>query len=200
MIIHILASGSSGNVALVNYSFLIDCGKSFNWTLKKLNHKLPDAIIITHEHSDHVCAVRHFLQRAVDIFLTKGTADALGLPNRYNIHHFRAGEQFKLCGVDILPFNTFHDAAEPVGFILRQFGERVLYLTDSGKIPNFKGSFDKIFIEANYSTKTLLNSDTNRALKQRILNNHLSTEQVQSFLAQHSNAEVTLLHQSLIHL
>ena len=200
MIIHILASGSSGNVALVNHSFLIDCGKSFNWTLKKLNHKLPDAIIITHEHSDHARAVRHFLQRAVDIFLTKGTADALGLVNRYNLHTFKAGEHFNLGGVDILPFNTFHDAAEPVGFILRQFGERVLFLTDSGEIPNFKGSFDKIFIEANYSTNVLLNSDTNRALKQRILANHLSTEQVQSFLAQHSNAEVTLLHQSLIHL
>lgn len=200
MIIHILASGSSGNVALVNHSFLIDAGKSFNWTLRKLNYKLPDAIIITHEHSDHARAVRHFLQRAVDIFLTKGTADALALPNRYNIHTFRAGELFKLGGVEILPFKTFHDAAEPVGFILRQFGERVLYLTDSGKIPNFKGSFDKIFIEANYSTKTLLNSDTNRALKQRILANHLSIEQVQAFLAQHSNAEVTLLHQSSIHL
>ena len=200
MIIHILASGSSGNVALVNHSFLIDCGKSFNWTLKKLNHKLPDAIIITHEHLDHARAVRHFLQRAVDIFLTKGTADALGLVNRYNLHTFKAGEHFNLGGVDILPFNTFHDAAEPVGFILRQFGERVLFLTDSGKIPNLKGSFDKIFIEANYSTNVLLNSDTNRALKQRILANHLSTEQVQSFLAQHSNAEVTLLHQSLIHL
>ena len=200
MIIHILASGSSGNVALVNHSFLIDAGKSFNWTLKKLNHKLPDAIIITHEHLDHARAVRHFLQRAVDIFLTKGTADALGLVNRYNLHTFKAGEHFNLGGVDILPFNTFHDAAEPVGFILRQFGERVLFLTDSGKIPNLKGSFDKIFIEANYSTKVLLNSDTNRALKQRILNNHLSIEQVQSFLAQHSNAEVTLLHQSLIHL
>ena len=200
MIIKILATGSSGNVALVNDSFLIDAGKPFNWTIKKLNHKLPVAIVITHEHSDHARAVRHFLQRGVDIFLTKGTADALDLPNRYNIHTFRAGEQFKIGDVDILPFKTFHDAADPVGFILRQFGERVLYLTDSGKIPNFKGSFDKIFIEANYSTKTLLNSDTNRALKQRILANHLSTQQVQTFLAQQPQAHVHLLHQSAIHL
>lgn len=200
MNIQILASGSSGNVALVNNSFLIDCGKSINWTLTKLNYCLPDAILITHEHSDHARAARYFLDKAVDVFLTRGTANALGFEHRYNLHYIKAGQTLHIGDVNILPFNTIHDAAEPVGFILRDDSERVLFLTDTGKLPRFNGYFDKIFIETNFSTAALLASDTNFALKQRILANHLSIEKVQAFLAQQPQAHVQLLHQSKKHL
>ena len=199
MNIQILASGSSGNVALVNNSFLIDCGKPINWTLAKLNYCLPDAILITHEHSDHARAARHFLDKAVDLFLTRGTADALGFEHRYNLHYIKAGQPLHIGDVNILPFNTIHDAAEPVGFILSDYVDRVLFLTDSGSIPNLKGVFTKIFIEANYSEKFLRAADTNPTLKLRISQYHLSSEQTRKFLARHSNAETTLLHISQRH-
>ena len=200
MNIKILASGSDGNVALVNDSFLIDCGMTYSWTINKLKHILPSAILVTHEHNDHAKAVPQFLKRFIDIYMTRGTANALGLDDNFCLRIIRPGSIFQIGDVEILPFLTLHDAAEPVGFILRDDFERVLFLTDTGKLPRFNGYFDKIFIEANFSTATLLNSDTNYALKQRILANHLSIDKVKNFLAQQPQAQVQLLHQSQKHL
>ena len=199
MNIKILATGSDGNVALVNDSFLIDCGMTYSWTINKLKHILPEAILITHEHNDHAKAVPQFLKRSVDIYMTRGTANALGLDDNSCLRIIRPGSIFQIGDVKILPFLTVHDAAEPVGFILRDDFERVLFLTDTGKLPRFNGYFDKIFIEANFSTATLLAADINYALKQRILANHLSIEKVKNFLAQQPQAQVQLLHQSKKH-
>ena len=199
MNIKILATGSEGNVALVNDSFLIDCGMTYSWTINKLKHILPSAILVTHEHKDHAKAVPQFLKRLVDIYMTNGTAAALGLEENFCLRIIRPGTIFSIGDVKILPFLTVHDAAEPVGFILRDDNERVLFLTDTGKLPRFNGTFDKIFIEANFSTETLLATDINPALKQRILANHLSIEKVKAFLTQQAIPEVTLLHQSKTH-
>lgn len=201
MTAEVLASGSSGNCTALTAGdklLLVDCGKPFKWTMTKLDWRLPDALLVTHEHGDHSKAAKNFLDRGVDVFMTGGTAEALGL-SRHNLRIIAAGETFSAAGVAVNAIPAVHDAAEPVNFILCDDSDRVLYVTDTGKPPDVEGDFTKIFIEANYSTLPLFVSDLNAAQKKRILNYHLSIEKTAKFLKRYPQAEVTLLHLSKRH-
>ena len=73
MKIRILATGSKANCyAIVNGSetILLDSGLGIKTTIAKLGFKLPDAILITHEHSDHIKSAKAFLERGVDVYMT----------------------------------------------------------------------------------------------------------------------------------
>ena len=204
MIIDILASGSSGNVAAVRTNddklFLIDCGKPFKWIKDRLNYELPDAILITHEHSDHAKAVRQFLYRNVDIYATYGTINALDLNDgAVNVWEISAWEVFNIGDVTIIPIPSKHDAEESVNFILKDNVDRVLFATDTGEIPSVDGIFTKIFIEANYSEKALMDADLDTKQTLRIFENHLSIEDACKFLSRYPDAEITLLHISKRH-
>ena len=207
MKVKVLASGSDGNVTVVRSGdkmILIDCGKSYTWVMGKLNHELPDAVLITHEHCDHSHAVKQFLKRQVRVYMTRGTADALKLEWSYNLHIIVGNNPFVIGELHVYPFPAAHDAKEPVNFILVDFEgdtiDRVLFVTDTGKTPPVTGTgYTKIFIEANYSTPVLMQSDLEPRVKERILNNHLSIENAMKFLANHPNAEKTLLHISKRH-
>lgn len=197
----ILASGSSGNCTAI-YSadklLLIDCGKPIRWTLAQLGGRLPDAILVTHEHGDHAKSVEQFLKRGVDIFLTAGTRKALGIEH-YNLFTIEAGDTLNTAGVTVKVIPSLHDAAEPVNFIVSDDTDRLLFVTDTGVAPQVDGKFTKIFIEANYSEPDLLASDLDARQKRRILQRHLSIEQAEKFLRQHPKAEVKLLHISKRH-
>lgn len=234
MEIEILASGSKGNVTTVKSGgslLLIDCGKAFGWTIKRLNNRLPDALIITHEHGDHAYAAKQFLMRGVDVYTTAGTIQALGLCERHNLHTIAKGDTFRvissewlairdndanqnpnhqplntnhcreaaISGVEVTAIESFHDAAEPVNFILQDADDRILFVTDTSKVPHVDGDFTKIFIEANYSTSVLMDSELAFPAKWRILHSHLSIEDAERFLQDYPRAEVSLLHISKRH-
>ena len=198
----ILASGSDGNCTAI-YSgdkiLLLDCGKSAKWILQRLQGKLPNAVLVTHEHGDHSKAVEQFLKRGVEIFLTAGTRKALGIEH-YNLHTIKAGDTFQIadCVVEVLP--SIHDAAEPVNFIVADADDRLLYITDTGAAPEVTGTFTKIFIEANYSEPVLLaNVELDARQRRRILMRHLSIEQAEYFVKHHHAAQVTPIHISHRH-
>lgn len=202
MTIEILASGSSGNVTTIrqgNSLLLVDCGKAYKWTIEQLKYKLPDALLITHEHIDHAKAVKDFLKRGVDIYMTAGTILALEICERHNLHTIALSEKFKVAGVEVKVINSYHDAAEPVNFILQDADDRVLFVTDTGMVPNVEGDFTKILIEANYSVPVLMNSELKYPAKNRILKNHLSIEEAERFLNRYPRAEVSLIHLSKRH-
>lgn len=201
MTAEVLASGSSGNCTALTAGdklLLVDCGKPFKWTMTKLGWRLPDALLVTHEHGDHSKAAKNFLDRGVDVFMTGGTAEALGL-SRHNLRIIAAGETFGAAGMTVEAIPAVHDAAEPVNFILSDDADRTVYITDTGALPDVEGDFTKIFIEANFSTLALLGSELNAAQKKRILNYHLSIEKATKFLKRYPQAEVTLLHLSKRH-
>lgn len=203
MHVEILASGSKGNVTAVwteQTFFLLDCGKPLRWTLARLNNKLPDAILLTHEHQDHAYAAKNFLTRGVDVYMTEGTAQALQLEPRHNLHVIRKRQKFKVADVEVTVIGSIHDAAEPVNFILQDTDDRVLFVTDTGGIPDgIRGDFTKIFIEANYSIPTLMSAELHPAAKFRIAHNHLSVESAEIFLTKYPKAEVSLIHVSPRH-
>lgn len=200
MQLDVLATGSTGNCTAVTADgkFLIDCGKSSVWIVNKLNYILPDAILLTHEHGDHSRAVTNFLKRGVDIFATRGTADFFGIA-RHNLNIICAGNELNICGVNVTVIPASHDAAEPVNFILKDDFDRVLFVTDTGRIPDVDGTFTKIFIEANYSDELLRSANIDTLQRERISQAHLSIEQVELFLQNFPQADVHLLHVSKRH-
>ena len=142
-----IASGSSGNCGLYmadGTAILIDAGVSLRkiTTALKALSLTPDdlaAVLVTHEHIDHVKGLPMLLKKAkMPVFATRGTAAAFEEKNpeyadRLNV--FDSGERFWVRDVDIIPFPTPHDAAESTGYILEHDGSRFGFATDLGFVP-----------------------------------------------------------------
>ena len=194
-----MASGSKSNC----YAFcddtatiLIECGLSVQKTLARLRYRLPDAILVTHEHGDHAYAAKDFLERGVEMYMTAGTAQALKL-KRHNLHIVKANETFDVCGHRVTAFAVKHDAQEPVNFAI---DDEILFVTDVGQPPEIHGHFKKIFVEANYDISSLLGADIPDSQKRRIRDCHLSIRQTAKFLQTFDEPdEVWLIHLSKRH-
>ncbi len=187
--ITILASGSAGNAALVRAGetrILLDAGLS----ARRLEERLArcgtmlsrlDAIVLTHEHGDHTQAVRSLWSRCdVPIYANRMTAAALEAGPMAGCRLWRffgAGQAFAIGGITLEAFSVPHDAADPVGFLVRSGDATFGLLTDLGHAP--PGVIDRVreadalLIEANYDDD-LLQRDTRRpwSVKQRISSRH----------------------------
>ena len=89
MKVEVLATGSKGNCYQLTSGekrILLDCGLAYNKILKLLDFKLPDAVMVTHEHKDHAHAAQDFIKHGVDVYMTTGTAMALGLEKHHRLH------------------------------------------------------------------------------------------------------------------
>ena len=187
--VEVLGTGSKGNCYLLKSGerrILLDCGLPYKKTLELLNYKLPSAVLVTHEHKDHATAAEDFIKHGVDVYMTKGTADALNLEKSHRLHLIEVEELFSVGHLAIMPCENFHDAAEPVKFAVHDFEDGVFYVTDTGNLfgLDFARADDatKILIETNFSEEDLMSSATDAKQKQRILENHLSAEKAAEFL------------------
>lgn len=187
MRVTILASGSSGNVILLQAaetSVLIDIGL----TAKRIHGHLAEqgveanslaGVLLTHEHGDHTKGLRVFCANSsVPVFTNPLTADALkrsGIEANWNL--FASGAEFQIGDLRVLPFSVPHDAADPVGFVFRHEESSFAILTDLGyatkQIVNCVQGVNALLIETNHD-ETMLQNDTKRpwAVKQRILSRH----------------------------
>jgi len=197
----VLGSGSGGNATLVkcgNTHILVDAGLSAKQlVLRMAMHGVApeqlDAILLTHEHSDHARGVDVLLRtRDVPVFANALTREALSYKMKSSIpwRIFRSGQDFKLGDLSIQAFKIPHDAAEPVGFVLTGKELQLSMVSDVGHVTHLmrehlRGS-DAIYVEANYD-QALLDQDTKRpwATKQRICSRHghLSNLQTAELLA-----------------
>ena len=187
MRVTILASGSSGNVVLLQTaetSVLIDIGL----TAKRINGHLTTlgveanslaGVLLTHEHGDHTKGLRVFCANSsVPVFTNPLTADSLkrsGVVANWNL--FASGAEFQIGDLRVLPFSVPHDAADPVGFVFRHAESSFAVLTDLGyatkQVVNCVQGVSALLIETNHD-ETMLQNDTKRpwAVKQRILSRH----------------------------
>lgn len=209
MNVQILASGSSGNCYKVSdgqTSLLLECGIPFREIQKKLNFKLYeiDGCLISHEHLDHSKAIMEMLKSGIDVYTSKGTA-APFQHDFFKTIQIKAGGQFQVGTFDILPFDTQHDAAEPLGFILysRVTKEKLLFATDTYYVKYRFGSLNYIMVECNYSIDILrANSEAGKlhlSLKNRLLQSHFELSNVKKFLQSNDLSkvkEIYLLHLS----
>lgn len=202
MIFYILASGSKGNITLVEtdkYKFLIDCGISYKRTrlkFKEINKKLSeiDFIIITHEHRDHIDALKLICKNYpnIRVYLTKGTYNNLRNDVQIyltNISFIKADTPFKHDNIEILPIMISHDAGEPVGFIIYKDNKKTVYITDTGYIHesyhDILSDADLYIMEANHDEQMLLTCNRPFNLKRRILSEtgHLSNNQASEYFS-----------------
>lgn len=177
-----LASGSRGNATVVEKSgtrILIDCGLSARETGRRLGRRAgssPEelsAILLTHEHTDHVRGVA-VLARAYDIpvWMTAGTAAALGACGIPRIRLFDPGEPFAIDDLELQPYPVLHDAREPCQFVVGDGKRRLGILTDTGivspRIEELLGGCDALLLECNYDEEMLASGPYPPVLKKRI--------------------------------
>jgi len=143
------------------------------------------------------------MRAGIDCYMSQGTAEALGLSG-HRLHIIKAKQQFRIGTWTILPFETQHDATEPLGFLLaNRDGDKMLYATDTYYIRYRFQGLTHIAVECNYSLDILrANVEAGMvepALKNRILKSHFSLENVKKFLLANDLSkvqEIWLLHLS----
>ena len=150
-----LASSSAGNAYIVDDGetrVLLECGISHKKLLKLSGFALKDfkACFVSHEHKDHAKAVEDLIRRGMDVYMSEGTAEALGLD--VGITAVESMEQINVGSLDIVPFATFHDVKEPLGFLIksRVDGEVLAFATDTVNLRYRFPGLNVLCIEANY--------------------------------------------------
>ena len=192
-----LGSGSKGNAALVesgSTSILIDCGfsvKQIETRLERLARNAGNltAILITHEHSDHVAGLAAVTQRyRTPVWITRGTFQGLADKNIPDVNFFKSHSAFSIGDINVIPAPVPHDAREPTQFVFESNGKRLGVLSDVGKVtPHLERLFtnlDSIFIESNHCINMLEFGPYPRFLKERVRGGlgHLSNDQCAAFL------------------
>lgn len=188
-------SGSSGNCSLFatdGAKLLIDAGKPGSAIIDQLNRlkfdpSMLDGILVTHEHTDHAKGVG-VLSRRYDlpVFATAATFAAMeqcvGSLSPKNERVISAGREFAVGNICVSPHSIPHDAADPVGFLLRCAGRAVAQFTDLGHMPKdilaAASEADVVVLESNHDVVMLKNGPYPAMLKNRILGRrgHLSND------------------------
>ena len=190
MDVRVLSSGSKGNCYTLDdgrSSILIECGLPWHKIQTALAFRTYRiaACCISHEHKDHSRAAIDVLSSGIPVFASDGTARALGLPKFTYVGHdagvARLSEEWFAQG-----FPVEHDAAEPWGFVIQNKGERVVYLTDTAYCRYRFPNVTHFMVEANYSAEVLDErieaGVTDRAMKPRLLQTHMSIETCKQLL------------------
>jgi phosphoribosyl 1,2-cyclic phosphodiesterase len=205
--IEVLASGSRGNCYRVtdgSNPLLLECGIKFKEIQKWLGFRVQalTGCLVSHEHRDHAKAIVDMMRAGVDCYMSRGTQEAIGTGG-HRARIVRAREQFKVGSWTILPFETQHDAVEPLGFLLvNRVGDKILYATDTYYLRYRFHGLTHIMVECNYSMDILeanvASGDVPEALKDRILRSHFSLEHVKQFLKANDLSKVQAIY--LLHL
>lgn len=139
--LHILASGSKGNACVVEGpegSVLIDCGISRRELFSRAGALGVDmdrvqALLLTHEHSDHVSGVTVLCNHAeFGLYATAGTVAARSYLAKLPFNLVEPGDTIGVAGMAVRIFHTSHDVADPVGFRFECPGDALGYCTDTG--------------------------------------------------------------------
>lgn len=199
-----IASGSNGNCVYISASdthILIDAGLSGKRAEEGLNSigescaKLS-AIFVTHEHSDHISGVGVLSRRyGIPVFATEKTwlymdrCDMLGRMDPANKRAVRPGEECRVGGLTVNPFEIPHDCAAPVGYRVFAGERKITVATDIGHVTDtvlecVAGS-DLLLLECNHDEEMLRNGRYPLQLKKRVAGprGHLSNAVAGQLLA-----------------
>lgn len=191
-----LGSGSRGNATLVEEGstlLLVDCGFSLRETERRLlrlgrEPAQVSAILVTHEHDDHLSGVALFARRyGVPVWLTAGTRAASN-GDIAGCRVFSSHASFAVGDVEITPFPVPHDAREPTQFVFGNGAQRLGLLTDAGSLtPHIEQQLtacDALLLECNHDRAMLANGIYPPVLKARVGGDygHLSNAQAGALL------------------
>ncbi len=190
--ISVLGSSSSGNCTFIATSqarVLLDAGFNPTQTRKRL-HAIGesldaiDALIISHEHTDHVCGIPGILsKRRLPIYVGQQTHQAICPQISWEgLEFITAGQSFMVKDLKVSPFSIPHDAADPLGFTFEAEGVKVGHVTDLGYLTELViqrlKDCDVMVLESNHDLEMLKVGPYPWSLKQRIMGRegHLSNE------------------------
>lgn len=209
MIFTPIASSSHGNAYLVtdgDSRILLECGIPFKRLQAALDYRAQelDGCLITHEHKDHAGHVAQLIKRGVPVYATPGTVEALGLEGVTPLLMLQGnilGAPLKLGSFVVIPFRVFHDAAEPVGYLLRDSsGEKLVFATDTVNMAYQFPGVQIFAVEANYEDEILSrNTRMPESVVKRVQNSHMEIHRLCELLAKQDLSacrEIWLLHLS----
>ncbi len=214
-----LGSGSSGNATVIEARcedqttrLLLDCGFSVRDAEKRLarlnlSGADIDALLITHEHEDHIGGAARFVRRyGCDLYMSRGTyisvlnhatRSCAQLPVRFCAHQ----RALTIGSIDILPYTVPHDAREPLQFVFSAHGRRLGILTDVGHVSpmltDVLQGCHALVLEFNYDAQKMAASTKYPpSLKQRIIgaHGHLDNRDAHKLLTQLIHRELRSVH------
>ena len=157
-----------------------------------------DACMVSHEHKDHSQCVSDLIKSGVPVYMSQGTAEALELDAVTEIQH---GEQFAVGSIDVVPFDTFHDAAEPLGFLFKSRidGDVLAFATDTVNLRYKFPDLNILAIEANYDKAILERCERMpEKVRYRITNSHMEIDTLCDYLRSLDLSQCREIH--LLHL
>lgn len=178
-----LGSGSQGNALVVEVGrtrVLLDCGLGLNDVKARLARSGLeagdlDAIVVTHEHDDHIGGVTRLARKfGIPVYMTHGTLTALnGTRGRIaQITVIDSHTPFAIGDIEVRPYPVPHDAREPAQFVFGDGVSRLGVLTDTGSstphIESMLSGLEALVIECNHDSEMLANSSYPPYLRQRI--------------------------------
>lgn len=181
-----LASSSHGNAYLVDDGdtrLLLECGLGPRKLRAACGFALTElaGVLISHEHMDHAKCAAELLKSGVDVYMSEGTAEALELSDGLfaMAHRLEHKVPAAIGSYDVVPFRVFHDAQEPLGFLIRSRtdGDVLVFATDTVNLRYRFPGVNLLAIEANFD-KEILKRSTKIPKKtvQRIRNTHMEID------------------------
>jgi phosphoribosyl 1,2-cyclic phosphodiesterase len=184
---HILASGSKGNAVLIcseNTRILVDAGLSGSELVRRMEQaghsaKHLDALVVTHEHHDHVRGVGVLSRRfSLPVYVNRGTLETLPMQIGELAHTqlFQTGHPFRVGDLLIHPFAISHDAQDPTGMVIENQECKLGLCTDLGIVTHLVRQrlqgCQGLLLEANHDPELLMSGPYPPHLKQRIRGRH----------------------------
>lgn len=198
-----LASSSAGNAYVVSDQetrVLLECGISHSKLQKLSGFSLSEfqACLVSHEHKDHAKSVAELISRGMEVYMSQGTAEALDAEGVEMIENMG---QFNVGSLDIVPFTTFHDAREPLGFLIksRVDGDVLAFATDTVNLRYKFPGLNILAIEANYDKAILERCERMpEKVRYRITNSHMEIDTLCDYLRSLDLSQCREIH--LLHL
>jgi phosphoribosyl 1,2-cyclic phosphodiesterase len=195
-----LGSGSQGNALLVEVNatrILLDCGFGLSDTTRRLARlgvtpEQISAILVTHEHDDHIGGVARFARKhRIPVWLTGGTLRGLEalFDAGIDLCFIRGYAEFAIGDILVTPFPVPHDAREPAQFVFSDGNYRLGVLTDAGYVtPHMQRCLrgcSGLVLECNHDSRLLDQSDYPPSVKVRIASRfgHLDNQSAAGLLA-----------------
>jgi len=208
MNLKVLGSSSKGNSYILETptgKLILDAGVPFRDILIGIKHKIEDVrgCLVTHSHGDHIKAASQLMDSAIDVYMTKGTADAKETKH-HRLRIIEAEKQFSTGDFVVLPFHTEHDCNGSVGYLIqyRPTGEKLLFATDTYYVRYRFLGVNYFLIECNYIHDILIENviegTVPEFLMKRLQRSHFSLANLKVFFR--ANDLKTVRKIVLIHL
>lgn len=192
MRLKVLSTGSRGNCYLLqddDRTLILDAGLPVRRIMEGIER--PGSVVgclVTHEHMDHAKAMTDLAGRGIRVYASGGTWRAIGGGPIWSAIWVRPGTNFSVGGFTVKPFSTEHDAAEPLGFLIRndRTGETLLYATDTYYLRRTFPGVHYWLIECNYVDDLvdgmMFGGQMSLELRNRLKKSHLSLDRLKEAL------------------